>query len=117
MMPSISHGEIVQIAEVLRDPRLQQSSVRITGKLETYDASSHVATVSFQGAQLTVETRICALDGVDLVVGSMYQFIGETYRSHTEIRLRARVARNVDKLDIDLFLEALELRRKFLASQ
>ncbi|KAJ0401050.1 hypothetical protein ATCC90586_004155 [Pythium insidiosum] len=117
MTSTISHGEIVQIAEVLRDPRLQQRSVRITGKLESYDASNHIALVSFQGAQLTVETRICALEGVELAIGSMYQFIGETYRSHADVRLRARVARNVDNLDIDLFLQALELRRKFLASQ
>lgn len=34
----------------------------------------------------------------------------------SEVHLVARVARNVDSLDIDLFLQTLELRRQFLAS-
>lgn len=35
----------------------------------------------------------------------------------TEVRLVVRVGRNVDSLDIDLFLEALAMRRQFLASR
>lgn len=100
--------------------------------------------MAFQGARLTVETRRLATDALQLRVGALFQFLGETYRSTAavrgpvggwrrrwtrtphagcgqdgrgEVRLVARVARNVDGLDVDLFLEALALRRRFLASR
>ncbi|KAG7397565.1 hypothetical protein PHYBOEH_000498 [Phytophthora boehmeriae] len=113
--------EICQIAEVLSNPQLQNRSVRITGRLETYDAQRNTATVSFQNASMTVETQRMELKNLRLQVGSMYQFLGETYpmnkNGQTEIRLVARVGRNVDSLDIDLFLETLAMRRQFLESQ
>ncbi|TYZ64151.1 hypothetical protein PybrP1_004444 [[Pythium] brassicae (nom. inval.)] len=114
--------EIVQIAEVLATPALQQNrSVRVTGRLEAFDAGRALAQLSFQGAALTVDTRVLATDGLALRVGSMYQFLGETHVTHStpgasDVRLVARVARNVDSLDVNLFLEALALRRQFLAS-
>ncbi|KAL3665881.1 hypothetical protein V7S43_009305 [Phytophthora oleae] len=113
--------EICQIAEVLADPQLQNRSVRITGRLETYDAQRKLAIISFQDVSMVVETQRLALENLRLQLGSMYQFLGETYASNqggpTEVRLVARVARNVDSLDIDLFLEALAMRRQFLASR
>ncbi|CAI5724556.1 unnamed protein product [Peronospora destructor] len=112
--------EICQIAEVLSDPQLQNRSVRITGKLEAYDAQLQVATVSFQNVSMTVETQRLAFENLRLQLNSMYQFLGETYTIKKEgemkVRLVARVARNVDSLDIDLFLEALAMRRQFLAA-
>ncbi|EEY55937.1 uncharacterized protein PITG_08683 [Phytophthora infestans T30-4] len=114
-------AEICQIAEVLVDPQLQNRSVRITGKLETYDAQRKVARVSFQDVSMTVETHRLALENLRLQLGSMYQFLGETYACKqggpVEVRLVARVARNVDSLDIDLFIETLAMRRQFLASR
>ncbi|KAG6622282.1 CST complex subunit TEN1 [Phytophthora cinnamomi] len=113
--------EICQIAEVLADPQLQNRSVRITGRLAAYDAQRKLATVTFQDVSMTVETQRMALGNLRLQIGSMYQFLGETYSSNqagqTEVRLVARVGRNVDSLDIDLFLEALAMRRQFLASR
>ncbi|KAG1710322.1 hypothetical protein DVH05_017326 [Phytophthora capsici] len=113
--------EICQIAEVLADPQLQNRSVRITGRLQTYDAQRKLAIISFQDVSMVVETQRLALENLRLQLGSMYQFLGETYASNQggppEVRLVARVARNVDSLDIDLFLEALAMRRQFLASQ
>ncbi|KAE8876566.1 hypothetical protein PF005_g7194 [Phytophthora fragariae] len=113
--------EICQIAEVMADPQLQNRSVRITGRLEAYDAQRKLAKVSFQDVSMTVETQRMALGNLRLQIGSMYQFLGETYSSNqggqTEVRLVARVGRNVDSLDIDLFLEALAMRRQFLASR
>ncbi|KAG7380909.1 hypothetical protein PHYPSEUDO_006679 [Phytophthora pseudosyringae] len=113
--------EICQIAEVLADPQLQNRSVRVTGRLEAYDAQRKLARLSFQDVSMTVETQRLALENLRLQLGSMYQFLGETYASNqggqTEVRLVARVARNVDSLDIDLFLETLAMRRQFLASR
>jgi hypothetical protein len=71
--------EICQVAEVLADPQLQNRSVRITAKLEAYDAQRKVAHVSFQGASMTVETQRLAMGNLRLQLGSMYQFLGETY--------------------------------------
>uniref|UniRef100_A0AAV1USR4 Uncharacterized protein n=1 Tax=Peronospora matthiolae TaxID=2874970 RepID=A0AAV1USR4_9STRA len=111
--------EICQIAEVVADPQLQNRSVRITGRLQTYDAQRQLAIVSFQNVSMTVETQSLALEHLRLQVGSMYQFLGETYAKTepAEVRLVARVARNVDSLDIDLFLAALAMRRQFLAAR
>ncbi|KAI9910714.1 hypothetical protein PsorP6_010870 [Peronosclerospora sorghi] len=113
--------EICQIAEIFADPQLQNRSVRITGRLDAYDAQEKLAKVSFQGVSMTIETQGLALEHLRLELGSMYQFLGETYTSEKgrqpEVRLVARVARNVDSLDIGLFLEALAMRRQFLAAQ
>ncbi|RLN71020.1 hypothetical protein BBJ28_00013990 [Nothophytophthora sp. Chile5] len=81
--------EICQIAEVLADPQLQNRSVRITGsvtllefgRLDAYDAQRKVAQVSFQGASMTVETRVLALGNLQLRIGSMFQFLGETHQT------------------------------------
>ncbi|CEG45558.1 uncharacterized protein PHALS_01846 [Plasmopara halstedii] len=113
--------EICQISEVLADPQLQNRSVRITGQLMAYDAQQKVARVTFQDALMIVETQQLAFENLRLQLGSMYQFLGETYvrnqGEEMEVRLVARVARNVDNLDIDLFLETLAMRRQFLASR
>ncbi|DAZ92585.1 TPA: hypothetical protein N0F65_012815 [Lagenidium giganteum] len=114
--PEPNVGEICQIAEVLQDPRLQNRCVRITGRLEQYDATRELAKVAFQGASMAVETRLLANTHVELRIGSMYQFLGDTRVQAGSVCLSARVVRNVDNLDIDLYLQALELRRKFLAS-
>ncbi|CAI5728326.1 unnamed protein product [Peronospora effusa] len=112
--------EICQIKEVLNDPQLQNRSVRVTGRLDAYNAQLQVATVSFQNVSMTVETQKLALENLHLQLHSMYQFLGETYTTNKEgtikVQLVARVARNVDSLDMDLFLEALALRREFLAA-
>ena len=71
--------EICQIAEVMADPQLQNRSVRITGRLQTYDAQQKIAIVSFQNVSMTVETQRLALEHLRLQVGSTYQFLGETY--------------------------------------
>lgn len=100
---------------------LRDRSVRITGNLVAYDAQRKKAQITFQDVSMTVETQRLALENLRLQVGSMYQFLGETYVSDqggkTDVRLVARVARNVDSLDIDLFLETLAIRRQFLASR
>ncbi|RLN85306.1 hypothetical protein BBJ28_00014061 [Nothophytophthora sp. Chile5] len=90
--------EICQIAEVLADPQLQNRSVRITGRykrlrqpptctllefgrLDAYDAQRKVAQVSFQGASMAVETHMLALGNLQLRIGSMFQFLGETHQT------------------------------------
>lgn len=45
--------------------------------------------------------------------GSLYQFIGEVNVSE-KINLRARIACCIDGMDMDLFNQALDIRRNYL---
>ncbi|EQC34090.1 hypothetical protein SDRG_08300 [Saprolegnia diclina VS20] len=107
----LAAGEICQIEEILRD-NMSNRSVRVTGRLDAFDAATATASISFQSAAMKVATD--QLVNVDLTIGSLYQFIGETYLHNGELRLRARVGRNVDGIDVQMFLDALKLRREFL---
>jgi hypothetical protein len=51
------------------------------GRLDVFDAQRGLAHVSFQGASMVVETRQLATDSLQLRIGSMFQFLGETYRT------------------------------------
>lgn len=51
-------------------------------RLEAYDAQRKLAKVSFQDVSMTVETQRMALGNLRLQIGSMYQFLGETYSSN-----------------------------------
>ena len=48
--------------------------------------------------------------------GSMYQFIGELHCSERLI-LRARIACCIDGMNMELFNQALDIRRKYLKEQ
>lgn len=80
--------EICQIAEVLADPALQNRSVRITGRLEMYDAQQKVATLSFQKVSMTVETQRLSREHLRLQLGAMYQFLGETYTKVPDVYVK-----------------------------
>lgn len=56
------------------------SFCRCFNRLDAYDAQRNLARVSFQGAAMTIETRVLAMDTLELRIGSMYQFLGETYQ-------------------------------------
>ena len=45
--------------------------------------------------------------------GSLYQFIGEV-NINEKTTLRARIASCIDGMDMDLFNQALDIRRKYL---
>ena len=45
--------------------------------------------------------------------GSLYQFIGEVNMDE-KMTLRARIACCIDGMDMDLFNQALDIRRKYL---
>ncbi|CAK4082346.1 unnamed protein product [Aphanomyces euteiches] len=107
----LAAGEIVQIEDVLRDNTLHRS-VRVTGRLESYNANKAMATITFQNSTIVVSTEL--LVNFEFVIGSLYQFIGETYSDEGKLQLRARVGRNVDGLDIQMFMDALKLRREFI---
>ena len=81
-----------------------------------YRAKAHDITTS--------ELKVCE-DGCELVIdtslvepmafnrGSLYHFIGEV-SINEKITLRARIACCIDGMDMDLFNQALDIRRKYL---
>jgi hypothetical protein len=52
-------------------------------------------------------------EAVSLKTGSMYMVIGEVQELTNGPCLQARVVRNVDGMDVDLFSAALKLHRNF----
>lgn len=81
-----------------------------------YRAKAHDITTS--------ELKVCE-DGCELVIdtslvepmafnrGSLYQFIGEV-NINEKMTLRARIAGCIDGMDMDLFNQVLDIRRKYL---
>jgi len=56
-------------------------------------------------------------DNVVLKQGSMYMVVGEILTLPSGPYLQARVARNVDGMDVELFGSALQLQRRFVNQQ
>ena len=46
--------------------------------------------------------------------GSLYQFIGEMQTLGNSLILQARIATCIDGMDMDLFSQALDVRREYL---
>eukprot|EP00252_Welwitschia_mirabilis_P012392 TRINITY_DN27425_c0_g1_i1.p1 TRINITY_DN27425_c0_g1~~TRINITY_DN27425_c0_g1_i1.p1 ORF type:complete len:127 (-),score=10.91 TRINITY_DN27425_c0_g1_i1:242-622(-) len=118
-MAGIQAGRIVMLEELnptssfFRDG----ASLRITGRLLEYSVDTAVAVIGDGDATFKIDTQ--NLRDIHFRIGSLYQFIGElliqpgTYP--TQAILQARVGRNVDGMDMNLFRKSLELRRKFEA--
>ncbi|KAJ0482484.1 hypothetical protein HanIR_Chr13g0654431 [Helianthus annuus] len=91
------------------------ASLRVTGKLQEYNVETAIAVIADGGATLAVDTQHLRLN---LRVGSLYQFIGElSIQPHNEGILKARVGRNVDGMDLNLYQQSLKLLRHFQSEQ
>ncbi|XP_068660876.1 CST complex subunit TEN1 [Aristolochia californica] len=90
------------------------TSLRVTGKLLEHDEHTSVAVIVDENVNLKIDTQ--HLRDLNLRVGSMYQFIGELHiHLDTDATLHARVGRNVDGIDLNLYYQTLQLRRRFEA--
>ncbi|CAI8615393.1 unnamed protein product [Vicia faba] len=93
----------------------QGTSLRIIGKLHEYSFETGLATVIDGNDILKVNTE--HLRDLSFQVGSVYQFIGELLIQHdNEGVLQARVGRNVDGIDLNLYHQSLLLLRQFQAN-
>lgn len=93
----------------------QGTSVRIIGKLHEYSLETGLATVIDGNDILKVSTE--HLKDLKFQVGSVYQFIGELLiRTDDEGVLQARVGRNVDGIDLNLYHQSLLLLKQFQAN-
>lgn len=64
-----------------------------------------------EGIELIIDTSF--VEPTAFNRGSLYQFTGEVYVSENII-LRARIATCIDGMDMNLFNQALDIRRKYL---
>ncbi|XP_037444833.1 CST complex subunit TEN1-like [Triticum dicoccoides] len=89
----------------------QGASLRVTGILKSYDMDSAVAVIRDGSATLKIDTQ--HLRDISFRSGSTFQFIGELLiRPNDDAILQARVGRNVDGLDLNLYQQSLIVRRR-----
>ena len=115
----VSHGTVLHIHELLARVRDAggdggETSVRVLGSLLRFDPSSCRATIVHDGSQLDVDTSTLGSQH-PFREGDMLQFIGEVSLQPPAL-LRARVMRNVNGLNLDVFEHAVREKRRFEAS-
>lgn len=89
----------------------QGASLRVTGSLQSFDVDSATAVIQDGSVSLKVDTQ--HLRDISFRMNSAYQFIGELQiREDNDAILLARIGRNVDGLDLNLYQQALLIRRQ-----
>ena len=89
----------------------QGASIRVTGILQSYDVDSAVAVIQDGSARLKIDTQ--NLRDISFRSNSTFQFIGELLiQPNNDAILQARVGRNVDGLDLNLYQQSLIIRRQ-----
>ncbi|KAH0994421.1 hypothetical protein GBA52_018285 [Prunus armeniaca] len=92
----------------------QGASLRVTGKLQEYSVETAIATIVDGSDSLKINTQ--HLRELSFRVESIYQFIGELLiQPGNEAVLQARVGRNIDGIDLNLYYQSLQLLRQFQA--
>lgn len=80
-------------------------------RAKSHDISTSELKVCEDGCELVIDTSL--VEPMAFNRGSLYQFIGEV-NINEKITLRARIACCIDGMDMDLFNQALDIRRKYL---
>ncbi|KAG7021073.1 CST complex subunit TEN1 [Cucurbita argyrosperma subsp. argyrosperma] len=84
------------------------------GRLVEYSVETAIAIIVDGNVSLKIDTR--HLRELTFRIGSIYQFIGELLvQSENEATLQARVGRNVDGIDLNLYHQSLQLLKQFQA--
>ncbi|THG06890.1 hypothetical protein TEA_016612 [Camellia sinensis var. sinensis] len=84
-------------------------------QLQDYSVETALAVIIDGNASLKIDTQHL---NVNLRVGSIYQFIGELIIQPTnEAILKARVGRNVDGINLNLYHQSLKLLKEFISDQ
>uniref|UniRef100_A0A0D3GMH5 Uncharacterized protein n=1 Tax=Oryza barthii TaxID=65489 RepID=A0A0D3GMH5_9ORYZ len=82
--------------------------------MNSYDLNSAIAVIQDGGASLKVDTQ--NLREISFRTNSTYQFIGELLiKPDNDAVLQARVGRNVDGIDLNLYQQSLLIRRQYEA--
>ncbi|KAI9123248.1 hypothetical protein K1719_006137 [Acacia pycnantha] len=113
-LSELNSGALVSLQELHpSSPFFKEgASLRIVGKLHEYSVETALATLFDGDATLKVNTQ--HLRDLSFRVGSVYQFIGELLiQPDNKGVLQARVGRNVDGIDLNLYHQSLLLVRRF----
>ncbi|MCD7472280.1 hypothetical protein HAX54_013317 [Datura stramonium] len=116
-MATIASGALVNLEELVQSsPHFKHGiSLRVIGKLQDYDVETAVAVIVDRNASLKVDTQHL---NINLRIGSIFQFIGELLlEPDHEAILKARVGRNIDGMDLNLYRQSLQLLRDFQAGR
>ncbi|WMV09893.1 hypothetical protein MTR67_003278, partial [Solanum verrucosum] len=116
-MATIASGALVNLEELVPSSQHFKHgiSLRVTGKLQDYDVETAVAVIVDRNASLKVDTQHL---NINLRIGSIFQFIGELLlEPDNEAILKARVGRNMDGMDLNLYRQSLQLLRDFQAGR
>ena len=76
-----------------------------------HDITKSQLKVCNEGCELIIDTSF--VEPMAFNRGSLYQFIGEVDINEKMV-LRARIATCIDGMDMELFNQALDIRRKYL---
>jgi hypothetical protein len=111
MGEEIKHGTIYLLDEIVKQKKVKDGdTVRTMGRLKQIVNNSE-AIITYKDVDLTIHTLTLGDSYQNLTIGSTFQFIGEMYMKNNKVLLQARVVRNVDGMDFDLFEKALALMR------
>ncbi|PFX26836.1 CST complex subunit TEN1-like [Stylophora pistillata] len=111
-MAGISSGQLLRVKELTHlGTSLDGKSVRTWGRAVAHNMARSQLKVSDEGIELIIDTSY--VEPIAFNRGSLYQFIGEVY-VYDNIILRARIATCIDGMNMDLFNQALDIRRKYL---
>ncbi|XP_062208862.1 CST complex subunit TEN1-like [Phragmites australis] len=92
----------------------QGTSLRVTGNLQSHDVDSAVVVIQDGSVSLKVDTR--HLRDISFQTNSAYQFIGELLiHPDNDAILQARIGRNFDGLDLNLYQRCLLIRQQYEA--
>mmetsp|Transcript_15918 Transcript_15918/g.41268 ORF Transcript_15918/g.41268 Transcript_15918/m.41268 type:complete len:130 (-) Transcript_15918:44-433(-) len=110
----VEHGERMLLAEIAaQGSQLNGKSVLVLGRIQQCDHSQQTVVITHEHAELTVDVRMSP--GVHLAKDAWFQFIGELeVQEQGGAILIARIARNVNGIDEQLYQEALYAQRRFL---
>ena len=113
----LEHGVIIHLSQVAE--QADGATVRVLGRIETYDAGADRAVIVLDKAKLLLDTSLLCDFGA--AVGILYQFIGRLHKqpaagagAGSSFIHRPRVVTRVEGLDTRLFYKAVTIRNNFI---
>lgn len=107
-------AQLMRFSELLQS-RSTTSPVRIVARLGAYDLMALTGEVVGENSQQRLRVELPEPLAGPLVIGKLYQLLGEFKSTPDGPVLSIRLMRDVEGLDVALWEETLMLRRQFLA--
>eukprot|EP01135_Chromosphaera_perkinsii_P010425 Nk52_evm1s2122 gene=Nk52_evmTU1s2122 len=115
-------GKIFHVEEIRKQHhRLAGNMVRVVGKIKAFDPHEGFVVISSEAWDLKINIK--RLGPTAFKCGSLFQFVGELEQIQEKITpiknddrgliLNANVCRCVDGMDMTLYSQALDIKRKF----